>query len=356
MNHPNIPSRKTLGSWVTAFLVLQFILGGVFPTFVRAQKKDSQFSLKVPVELVIVPVTVEDKDGNLIGGLSKEDFELFVEEIPQEIIYFSSDPVPLSVAVLIDKSMDSMALSSIKNTLISLVESFSPFDEIALLQFENTTEKVQDFTSDKEEVLRAFKKLSFAGASNTGFGGGPFSGSGGELSGETTINGVVIDTAKGKAPPPKTLNTHIHDAIFNAATELRRRKKDRRGVIVIISNGQNAPGNRVSFDDAMEVVIHSEIQVYGIGQGSSLFYRKLNTLRKYANASGGSVFFPVKSESLAEAYQKIAQTARNKYVLGFTPRESVKEPTFRKLSVRIRNKEAKADNLRFRKGFYVIPK
>src|SRR4249920_992495 len=93
-----------------------FIWGGIFPSPITAQKKDDTFNLKVPVELVIVPVTVEDKDGNLVSGLTKDDFELYVEGVRQEITYFSSDPVPLSVAILIDKSMESTALSSIKNT------------------------------------------------------------------------------------------------------------------------------------------------------------------------------------------------------------------------------------------------
>jgi VWFA-related protein len=249
--------------------------------------------------------------------------------------------------------MESTALSSIKNTLTSLVESFSPFDEIAIFQFENTSDKIQDFTFNKEEVLAAFKKLSFASASGTTFGEGSFSGSGG--TGDTKINGVVIDSAQGRVPPPKTLNTHIHDAVFNTAMELRRRSRERRGIIVIISNGQNAPGNRVSYDDAIGAVVRSEIQIYGIAQGSSLFYRKLNILGKYANASGGSVFFPVKNESFSDAYQKTGQMARNKYVLGFVPHDNVKEPTFQKLTVRIRSKDSKAENIRYRKGFYLMP-
>ena len=353
MSHRNGQAWNAFSKGIITLLVVHFVLSELFSSRVCAQKKDDQFNLKVPVELVIVPVTVEDKDGNLIPGLTKEDFELLVENVPQEIRYFSSDPVPLSVAILIDKSMDSTALSSIKNTLTSLVESFSPFDEIAVFQFENTSEKIQDFTFSKEEILAIFKKLSFASGSGPSFGEGPFSGSAG--TGDTTINGVVIDSAKGKVPPPKTLNTHIHDAIFNTATELRRRNKDRRGIIVIISNGQNAPGNRVSYDDAIGVVVRSQILVYGIAQGSSLFYRKLNTLSKYASASGGSVFFPVKNESFSDAYQKTAQMARNQYVLGFTPREHVKEPTFQKLSVLVRNKDTKAENIRFRKGFYLMP-
>ena len=98
----------------------------------------------------------------------------------------------------------------------------------------------------------------------------------------------MIDSAQG-GPPPKTLNTHIHDAVFNTAMDLRRRSKERRGVIVIISNGQNAQVTVFRMTTLLGP-LRSDIQIYGIAQGSSLFYRKLNILGKYANASGGSVF------------------------------------------------------------------
>jgi VWFA-related protein len=354
MSQPNFHNTNAFCRGLIAFGVVFLVWVGISPSYIAGQKKDDTFNLKVPVELVIVPVTVEDKDGNLISGLTKDDFELYVEGSPQAITYFSSDPIPLSVAILIDKSMESTSLSTIKNTLTSLVESFSPFDEIAIFQFENTSYKIQDFTFNKEEVLAALRKLSFASASGSTFGEGPFSGSAG--TGDTKINGVVIDSAQGRVPPPKTLNTHIHDAIFNTAMELRRRSKERRGIIVIISNGQDAPGNRVSYDEAIAAVVRSEIQIYGIAQGTSLFYRKLNILNKYANASGGEVFFPVKNESLSDSYQKIGQMARNKYVLGFVPHGNVKEPTFQKLTVRIRTKDSKAEDTRYRKGFYLMPR
>jgi hypothetical protein len=61
--------------------------------------------LKVPVELVLVPVTVQDKDGKLIYGLQKEDFKVYEEGMPERITYFSVEPSPLSVAVLVDQTM-----------------------------------------------------------------------------------------------------------------------------------------------------------------------------------------------------------------------------------------------------------
>lgn len=337
-----------------AFLAGAILLGcGVFANQLN-DPGEKPFSLKVPVELVVVPVTVEDGDGNLIWALQKEDFELLENEIPQNITYFSSDPLPLSVAILFDRSTENGTQTALKETVLSLIESFSSFDEMALFQFESTTDKVQDFTSNKDDVLKAFQKISLKAAS-PGFSGGPLGGSGGQFSGETTLNGIPLDTGQGKVQPPKTLNTHIHDAVFTAAQELRRRNRDRRGIIVLISNGQNAPGNRNSFDATMEVLTQRGITVFAIAQGTSLISRKINLLSKYANPTGGAVFYPIKAAGFTESYQKIAQMARNKYMLGYLPNGRVKTLTFQKITVRVGNKDIKVGKIRSRNGYYALP-
>ena len=319
------------------------------------QLQEKPYSLRVPVELVLVPVTVEDGDGKLIAGLQKEDFQLLEEGIPQTITYFSSDPVPLSAVIMIDRSTDAGTQSMLKETLLSLIESFSPFDEVAIFQFEHTTDKVQDFTSNKEELLKAFDKITLKGSS-PGFSGGPFGGTGGQFSSETTVGGIPLETGKGKVPPPKTLNTHIHDAVFTAAQAIRGRNRDRRGNIILISNGQNAPGNRNSYDRTMEALQQRDITVFGIAQGASLLYRRLNTLTRYANPTGGAVFYPVKNSGFAETYQRITQMARNKYVLGFTSRRAVESTTFRKIEVHLATKSIKAERIRSRNGYYAVPR
>jgi len=311
------------------------------------QADDRDFNLRVPVELVLIPVTVEDENGKLVSGLQKENFEVREQGVPQNITYFSADPFPLSVAVLIDTSTDTQTQTSLRETTLTLVESFSSFDEVALFQFENTVNKLQDFTFDKDEILKAFSKMSLKG-NPPALSGGPFSN-------DTLINGIPIETGKGKTPPPKTINTHIDDAIFAASLELRTRSKDRRKVIIVISNGQNAPGNRNSSESTLEALLRSEIVVYGIGQGTGLLYRK-NTLTKYADFTGGAIFYPVKASGFSETYQRIAQMARNQYVLGFVPNVEVEKVTYRQIEVRLKEIDFKVAKIRSRKGYYAIPR
>ncbi|HET6961257.1 MAG TPA: hypothetical protein VFJ27_02110, partial [Terriglobia bacterium] len=94
--------RKSLSGFFSAACAI-LLAASLFANSLN-QLQEKPFSLRVPVELVLVPVTVEGGDGKLIAGLQKEDFQLFEEGVQQTITYFSSDPVPLSAVIMIDRS------------------------------------------------------------------------------------------------------------------------------------------------------------------------------------------------------------------------------------------------------------
>src|SRR5687767_12314520 len=64
-------------------------------------------TFKARVDTVQVTVTVIDADGRLITGLTRDDFEVLEDEIPQTVTQFTDERVPVSLGVLLDAS-DSM--------------------------------------------------------------------------------------------------------------------------------------------------------------------------------------------------------------------------------------------------------
>jgi hypothetical protein len=66
-------------------------------------------SVHVDVELALVNVTVTDPHNHLITGLESDNFRLFENNVEQEIEYFSSEDVPISIGVIFDLS-GSMAI------------------------------------------------------------------------------------------------------------------------------------------------------------------------------------------------------------------------------------------------------
>ena len=64
----------------------------------------TQSTVRVGVNLVMVDVTVKAKDGQIIGDLKKDDFEILEDGVPQKIEVLSRDELPLNVALVLDLS------------------------------------------------------------------------------------------------------------------------------------------------------------------------------------------------------------------------------------------------------------
>jgi len=95
----------------------------------------------------------------------------------------------------------------------------------------------------------------------------------------------------------------------------------------------------------------NSIAVYGIGAGNSLLFKKVDPLRKYADSTGGRVFYPWKTRGFAETYQRISETARNQYVLGYVQSNDLKDGEYRSIVVRL-NRAGFAGKVRNRKSYY----
>jgi hypothetical protein len=81
--------------------------------------------------------------------------------------------------------------------------------------------------------------------------------------------------------------------------------------------------------------LKQEISVYSVATGSAYFDRKFNRLVRYAHDTGGDVYFGAKQNSFAEFYSKIAEEARNQYVLYFEPQGDSKVD-YHTIEVRVR--------------------
>lgn len=83
--------------------------------FLRAQaspqaassQSEAQAKIRVNSNLVILPVTVKDRNGNLVPGLQKQEFRVFDDNVEQAIDVFTAEAFPLSRVVLIDDDLKS---------------------------------------------------------------------------------------------------------------------------------------------------------------------------------------------------------------------------------------------------------
>ena len=89
-------------------------------------------TLTKTVSFVTVPVTVKDNEGKLVEGLLAKDFSIYEDGSLQKLTFFTSDPFPLSAALIVDQGLPDPVLRKVNQTFSALGGAFGPFDEVAV--------------------------------------------------------------------------------------------------------------------------------------------------------------------------------------------------------------------------------
>lgn len=302
---------------------------------------DELYKLRVNVNFVSVPVTVKDHDGHLVEGLLQKDFSILEDGIPQRITFFTSDPFPLSTALVIDVGLPETTLKKVSQTYSALTGAFGPFDNTAVFTYGNAVTKQSDF-GNAQRLSIALNRIRDISGDTPGPQqlGGPFG------SGPST-NGKPIDPGRLQVNTPSRPSSVLNDAILMAAQDLSHQSRESRKIIFVVSNGREY-GSRASYEQVLKVLLTQNIAVYAIGVDSAALpgYRELGKLHiptqgytdilpKYANATGGDVINEMSREAIESAYQQITLQARNQYTLGYNTTQTPSSK-YRDIEVRVK--------------------
>ncbi len=271
--------------------------------------------LRSRTELVPVPVTVKNSHGELIGDLTKDDFRVFEDGKEQNIVLFSTDAFPLSVAVVLDNDLTLKEREPVQKSLDSIAGGLGPNDEAAVILYDQFPQPAIDFTSDNDVIITKLHRLKL-GQSFPGDYGGPVE-AGPTVNNQSQIPGPPV-YGKGAEKVTKDLD----DAMHAAAELLRTRGRDRRKIICLISDGQNSHHNRWTYSQTLQLLLSSDISVYTITVGTVLLKREPGRMTHYANDTGGDAFFASKQPDLERLYSAIAEQARNQYTLAYAPQNA----------------------------------
>src|SRR5450432_430898 len=142
----------------------------------------------VNVNFVLVPVTVRDSKHKLVAGLTWRDFKVYENGVPQHISWFTVDPLPLSVALVIDQSVPADTMKKVNDSLAAITGAFAPYDEVALFTYNKFVEQPTAFTAAQGARLPAVvARIKAPGRDiGTGYSEGP-------LANGPIINGQQVD-------------------------------------------------------------------------------------------------------------------------------------------------------------------
>ena len=112
-------------------------------------------TLKTDTDLVTVPVIASSRTGKYIADLTKEEFKLNEDGVPQEIAFLATVNAPFHVVLLLDTSASTKEkLPMIQRAAVTFVEQLGTNDEVKVISFDDQVRDLNDFTSDKA-LLRA---------------------------------------------------------------------------------------------------------------------------------------------------------------------------------------------------------
>jgi VWFA-related protein len=293
-------------------------------------------SIIVTVDVVSILASVRDKKGALVPSLTKEDFTVYEDGKVQPIKYFTRETdLPLTIGLLIDVSGSQRNLIDIERQAAS--QFFSQVlrskDQAFLMSFGEEAELLQDFTNSAKLLTSAMRDLRVSSGVG-GLGPGPV----------PTIGG------------PR--GTVLYDAIFLGAHDQMQKEVGRK-VIVVITDGVDE-GSRLKIDAAVEAAQKADAVIYSIeyydasgygGLGWGMGSGGSGALHRLSDDTGGHVFRVDRKNTLDVVFKQLQEEMRSQYAIGYTPTNDKKDGTYRKLDIKLANKDLKAQS---RKGYFAI--
>ena len=318
-------------------------------------------ALKLETYLVNLNVSATDRAGRAIPDLTKDDFTVYEDGVPQPISFFAPQQSPFNLVLLIDLS-GSMRdeIDLIRETAIHFLEVISSLDSVAVVSFTTDVVVVSHLTKDRGD-LRDSVDFMLAPAGGTAF----------------------------------------YDALGYALVEVLRKVKGQRNAVIAITDGEDnalqsrlalravgmsiAQGSFLAFEDLLEGAAENDALIYPIhlapapppavsmssqttpsGKAAptvqiqtSAEPRKLSTsflteiaktqLQSLADASGGRFYHADRIEDLKGVFEQVAAELRTVYSVAYTPTNLNFDGSFRRIRLHV-NRPGVA--IRTRPGYY----
>jgi Ca-activated chloride channel family protein len=277
-------------------------------------EKENNSRITISTELVSLTVTVTDKQGRYIGGLDRGVFAVYEDDVRQEVSFFSDLDAPVSVGVVFDVSgsMRGEKIIRARDALTRFIRTSHPEDEYSLISFDKSARLLVDRTRDGGALLAQFGNVNPQG------------------------------------------NTALYDAVAFGLDALAEGRYEKRAMIVVSDGEDNR--SRSTFGQVRRKLQESGVTIYTILIGP-LPPRSNGgmIMDQLASASGGKSFFPGDSETMNEAFERIALELRRQYSIGYAPTNVARGGEWRRLKVTV-DQPAGSPRLvvRSRKGYYAI--
>lgn len=282
----------------------------VFPDRVAAGSSPAVYA--AGVEMVALNVTVTSARQTYVENLTRDDFVVHEDGVPQPITIFGGGDVPLDLALLLDVSASVRdRLTLVRTAAKGFLKTLRPEDRGAIIGFSTRVSVLADWTADQHALGAAVDAA--------------------RASGSTSLYGAIYVALRGLSPSQRS-----SDGL------------SRRTAIVVLSDGEDT-SSLVSYDDVIDACRRSGVMVYTVRVARQVSKELEELLRRpardglageyvmnnLARETGARALTVKRLEELPAAYARIADELAHQYYIGYVPAAVVAgaERPFHALSV-----------------------
>ena len=273
------------------------------------------YSIRVDVPLVEVPVIVTTKDGQFISTLQKENFRVYEDGVPQAISNFTVSQAPITAVLLVEFASTNYAfvLDALRASY-SFANTLKKDDWVAVVSYDIKPQTLVDFTQDKGAIYGALNQLRI----------------------------------------PSFAETDLFDALYDTIDRLDRVEGHK--YIILVSTGFDS-FSRVNLDQITKKIKSAhDVTIFPISVGwiararyeaagraaphgfgipiSRIDYLQAdNEMQTFARLTGGRFYQPRFEAEYSEIFRDVISDIRNQYDISFNPTNAKLDGSYRKLRV-----------------------
>jgi len=268
------PFRKFLLS-IAALAFLAGALSDCEPAFAQSPRPSQ---IRVGVNLILVDATVRGPAGEPIDGLTKGNFIVRDNGVPQSIEYLGRDELPMSVVLVLDLSTSiAPFLDSLRAAATTTLALLKPDDQVALLTFSSDVDLRLQLTKDTSKLTAEFDSMQTSGGTN------------------------------------------ISDALFEAARYLLVVRPKGRRVIILISDDVATTDSAHSPHDIVDEILEADASLFNLkvpGDNRPSFKSTVD-VASVVKETGGDVVEAGHPTELEPEFAALLRKIGTRYTLGY---------------------------------------
>jgi len=290
------------------------------------------YSIRVSVPLVEIPVSVTTKEGQFISSLQKDNFRVYEDGVPQTISNFAVSQAPITAVLLVEFASTNYAfVIDALRASYSFANTLKKDDWVAVVSYDIKRQTLLDFTQDKGAIFGALNQLRIPGFA------------------ETNLFDALYDTLD------RVDRVEGHKYIILVSTgfdtfskinldQITKKIKSTHDVTIFpISVGWLA---RERYEAAGRAAPHG----LGIPISRIDYLQADNELQTFARLTGGRFYQPRFEAEYSEVFHNIVGDIRNQYEIAFRPTNPKLDGSYRKLKVDVVAPDGSALKVRDQKG------